>query len=84
MGIKRFITKAKRGYIGNEMHAFGIIQGLQIAVCDYDKKDFGYDCELFNYSCRFVTDTTQERFDKFREMVETIYPGLCRFEEEEV
>ena len=82
MDIKRFITIAKRGYIGNEMYVFGVIQGLQIAVCDYDKKCFGYDCELFSHSCRFVTDTTQERFNKFREMVETIYPGLCKFEED--
>ena len=81
MDIKRFMTIAKRGYIGNETHAFGVIQGLQIAVCDHDKKGFGYDCESFNDFCIFVTDTTQRRFNKFRKMVETIYPGLCEFKE---
>ena len=81
MDIKRFMTIAKRGYIGNEMYAFGVIHGLQIAICDHDKKGFGYDCELFNDFCIFTTDTTRERYDKFREMVETIYPGLCEFKE---
>lgn len=81
MDNKRFMTIAKRGYIGNEMHAFGVIHGLQIAVCDHNKKGFGYDCELFNDFCIFVTDTTQEQFDKFRKMVETIYPGMCEFKE---
>lgn len=80
MQTKRFITRAKTKYVGNELHVFGIIQGLQIAICDYDKKSFGYDCELYYGFCMFITDTTQERYDKFRSIVETLYPGLCHFE----
>lgn len=81
--IKRFITKAKRNYIGNELYVFGIIHGLEIAICDSESKTLGWDCELFNNFCLFITDTTQERFDKFRKLVEAIYPGLCEYEVEE-
>ena len=79
---QRFITIAKRGYIGNELYTFGVIQGIQIAICDYDKKYFGYDCELFCKFCIFQTFTTQERYNDFRKMVESIYPGLCDFYED--
>ena len=82
--IKRFITKARRNYIGNEMYVFGMIQGLEIAICDHDKETLGCDCELFNNFCLFITDTTQERFDRFCNLLEAIYPGLCEYKVEEL
>lgn len=80
MEIKRFITTAKRGVIGNELHVFGVIQGLQMGICDQDIHK-SFDCELFDTFCMFATETTQKHYDKFRSQVEIAYPGLCIFEE---
>lgn len=47
MEHKTFLTVAKRNEINNEMHVFGVIQGLQVAICDIDSPTLGYDCDLF-------------------------------------
>lgn len=78
MENKQFITFAKRNYIGNELYVFGIIHGLQIALCDEDLQH-SLDCEVFPNKVIYVTNTTQEKYDVFCKMVETIYPGLCEF-----
>ena len=83
MEHKTFLTVAKRNEINNEMHVFGVIQGLQVAICDIDSPTLGYDCELFPDLMIYRTNTTKERYKKFREVVEKIYPGLCQFDNEE-
>lgn len=83
MEHKTFLTVAKRNEINNEMHVFGVIQGLQVAICDIDSPTLGYDCDLFPDSMIYRTNTTKERYKKFREVVEKIYPGLCQFDNEE-
>lgn len=83
MEYKTFLTVAKRNEINNEMHVFGVIQGLQVAICDIDSPTLGYDCELFPDFMIYRTNTTKERYKKFREVVEKIYPGLCQFDNEE-
>lgn len=83
MEHKTFLTVAKRNEINNEMHVFGVIQGLQVAICDIDSPTLGYDCELFSDFMVYRTNTTYERYKKFREVVEKIYPGLCQFDNEE-
>lgn len=72
MELKRFVTFAKRGYIGNELYVFGLIHGLQIALCDLNLTS-SYDCELFDKFMMYTTDTTQDKYNAFRETVETIY-----------
>lgn len=83
MEHKTFLTVAKRNEINNEMHVFGVIQGLQVAICDIDSPTLGYDCELFPDLMIYRTNTTKERYKKFRDVVEKIYPGLCQFDNEE-
>lgn len=83
MEHKTFLTVAKRNEINNEMHVFGVIQGLQVAICDIDSPTLGYDCELFPDLMIYRTNTTKERYKKFSEVVEKIYPGLCQFDNEE-
>ena len=83
MEHKTFLTVVKRNEINNEMHVFGVIQGLQVAICDIDSPTLGYDCELFPDLMIYRTNTTKERYKKFREVVEKIYPGLCQFDNEE-
>lgn len=77
-----FCTIAKRNYINNEMHVFGVIQGLQVGICDFDSPTLGYDCDLFPEFMIFRTNTTEKRYKKFRSIVEKKYPGLCQFDEE--
>lgn len=85
MENKRFITFAKRNYIGNalyELYVLGIIHGLQIALCDEDLQH-SLDCEMFSNHVMFVTNTSQEKYDAFCKMVETICPGVCEFDKGE-
>ena len=79
MKIRRFITIAKRHNINNEFYVFGLIHGIQIALCDLDLSK-SLDCEMFKDNVMYITDTTENRYDTFRKMVETIYPGLCEFD----
>lgn len=83
MENKMFCTIAKRNYINNEMYVFGVIQGLQVAICDIDSPTLGYDCDLFTEVVIFRTNTTEKRYKKFSSIVEKKYPGLCQFSDEE-
>lgn len=77
--IKRYVIIAKRNKIGNEMYIFGVIQGLLTGICDLNSGTLIWGCELFQDFCIYTADTTQQHFDKFRSIVEEIYPGLCEF-----
>lgn len=83
MENKMFCTIAKRNYINNEVYVFGVIQGLQVAICNIDGPTLGYDCDLFPDVMIFRTNTTEKRYKKFRSIVEKKYPGLCQFSDEE-
>ena len=83
MENKLFCTIAKRNYINNEMYVFGVIQGLQVTICDIDSPTLGYDCVLLSEIIIFRTNTTEKRYKKFRSIVEKKYPGLCQFSNEE-
>lgn len=75
-----YTTFAKRNYIGNEMHVFGIVLGILIGICD-DENSEVYDCELFDNFAMLNVKTSSLQYDKFRKKVESIYPGLCDFDE---
>ncbi|MBQ0089498.1 MAG: hypothetical protein KBT27_09230 [Prevotellaceae bacterium] len=77
MNVSRYTTIVKRNVIDNEMFAFGIIQGIQIALCGLDNTlTYGYDCELFEDIVIYRVDTTQDKYDIFYNTVKNIYPTL--------
>lgn len=43
--VKTFYTIVKRNYLSNELYAFGVIQGLEIGICDPTLKK-SLDCEI--------------------------------------
>ena len=77
--MDRHITKMKRGKINSELLVVGTIHGLQIGICDLESDTLGYDCEVFDDFVLFVTDTSDDKYIKFKNAVEMIYPGLCEF-----
>lgn len=80
--VKTFYTIVKRNYLSNELYAFGVIRGLEIGICDLTLKKT-LDYEILPKFVLHKTETTQERFDTFRNTVEALYPGLCEFREGE-
>lgn len=80
MSKNEFMIKAKRGRLANENYAFGVIQGLKMSICE-DCDLSTSDCELFSEYCIFFTETTHDKFEKFKDTVNSIYPGLCEYYE---
>lgn len=80
MNKKEFMIIAKRGYWANEQYVFGVIQGLKMSICeDYDLHTTV--CELFPNCCIFCTKTTNDKFKKFKDIIDILYPGLCEYRE---
>lgn len=74
--MNRYTTIVKRNVIANEMFAFGVIQGIQIALCLDDISTCCYDCELFEDVVIYRVDTTLEKYNVFNSVVKNIYPTL--------
>lgn len=83
MEARTFVTHVKKGARpwrdDNCDFVVGRVSGMKTAICDFDNKPdyadyYGPDGVLL------ITKCTQEQYDKFTEIVEKNYPGLCDFD----
>lgn len=73
----------KKGRLGKNKYVHGRISGMSVALCG------GVECDkrfalMENRKVLMVTsECTQKQYDKFKELVEKVYPGICIFDYKE-
>lgn len=85
MENKIFKTLIKADHkLGGNQYIEGRISGLMEAICHENPgKDILYGKGKNELGMIHMTKTSEERYDKFIEIVEQEYPGLCVFNYEE-
>ena len=83
METRRFRTHIGTKYAekNRQLYVMWRINGIKTAICDYPNWDNYSNDEKFIYSTTVFTRCTEEQYETFKKIVETIYPGLCEFDE---
>lgn len=76
--MEKFKTLVKDNHnrYGRNAYVRGKISGIQMMVCESDKV---YANEGIEGGVLYTCECTPEQYEKFIEIVESIYPGLCIF-----
>lgn len=80
-----FYTLFKKDHkLGGNLYVRGRVHGLMEAICyENPGKDILQGMGEVKAGFAFITVTTKERYDKFSEIIELEYPGLCIFDYKE-
>lgn len=80
--MRKFYTFIKKEHkLGDRLYVHGRIHGFMTLICEEDQ-GVPSGVGVFGSGTIFVTKTTEEKYAKFKEVVEKHYPGLCEFDVE--
>lgn len=81
MELKKYKTKVKNDHkiYGQNEYVLGRISGLQYAYCGGDPK-IGYAVMRGEEKTIFTAECSEEQYERFKTVVEEMYPGLCEFD----
>ena len=81
MERKRYYTKVKNDHkiYGQNEYVLGRISGLQYAYCDGNPV-IGHATQRGEDKTIFIAECSEDKYEKFKTVVEELYPGLCEFD----
>lgn len=80
--MRKFYTLIKKEHkLGDRLYVQGRIHGFMTLICEEDET-IPSGIGVNEVGTIFVTVTDEEKYAKFKEIVERHYPGLCEFDVE--
>lgn len=80
--MRKFYTFIKKEHkLGGMLYVQGRIHGFMTLICEEDQ-GIPSGIGVSESGTIFVTETTEEKYAKFKKVVEKHYPGLCEFDVE--
>lgn len=86
MEERKYRTLIKKNHkFGENEYVQGRISGIQEVICDRDRNGVDNPAvevlyDVMNTGLVLTTLCSQEQYDRFAELVEKHYPGLCVFD----
>ena len=83
--IKRFMVMIDRNELPKHydgVYEAGVFQGLLYGLCAIPCETTLWDCEMFPGKFVIFVDCTQEHIEKFKSVVDQMYPGSYQIEEQ--
>lgn len=73
----------KKGRLGKNKYVHGRICGMNLVLCGGVESDRRFPLLENRKITIILSECTQKQYNKFKELVEEVYPGICIFDYKE-